>query len=390
MIRILHVTSSLSRLGGGIPPVVWELARHQVRWGAQPQVAGLFDRYTAEDAAGTQVPFYAARVRGPAAFGYSPDLRRHLAASAADVDLVHSHGLWMYPGWEARRGARSRRVPFVVSPHGMLEPWAMHHWRLKKALAAWLFENENLRSARCIHALCEAEAQHVRLLGLTAPIAVIPNGIDLDAAAPTPGRDAIAERFPCLHGRRRALFLSRIHPKKGLPHLLAAWAELGKQADGWMLIIAGPDQGGHAAAMQTLAATLGIEQHVLFTGPLYGEAKREALAGADFFVLPSFSEGFSMAVLEAAASRLPVLLTRGCNFPELAAAGAGLEVNAAMEDIWGGLHQLIDIPDARRIEMGARARRLVETRFTWNTVAAAMMGVYMWLLNGGPNPECIR
>jgi len=390
MIRVLHVTSSLSRLGGGISPVVWELARHQARWGALTQVAGLLDSHTAEDAAGSQVPFYAARLRGPAAFGFSPDLRRHFAASTALVDLIHSHGLWMYPGWEARRLALARGVPLVVSPHGMLEPWAMHRSRLKKTVAAWLFENENLRAARCVHALCEAEAQHVRQLGIAAPVAVVPNGIDLDDAAPRPDRDAIAARFPSLRGRRRALFLSRIHPKKGLPNLLEAWAELGKLADGWTLIVAGPDQGGHAAAMWTLAASLGIERRVLFTGPLYGEAKREALAGADFFVLPSFSEGFSMAVLEAAASRLPVLLTRGCNFPELAAAGAAMEVSAYMEDVWRGLRKLITMPDAQRVDMGARARLLVESRFTWNAVAAAMMGVYAWLLNGGPTPECIR
>jgi len=120
MIRVLHVTSSLSRLGGGISPVVWELARHQARWGALTQVAGLLDSHTAEDAAGSQVPFYAARLRGPAAFGFSPDLRRHFAASMALVDIIHAHGLWMYPGWQARRLALARGVPLVVSPHGML------------------------------------------------------------------------------------------------------------------------------------------------------------------------------------------------------------------------------------------------------------------------------
>jgi len=390
MIRVMHITSSLSRRGGGIPPAVWELANHQALWGAQPQVAGLLDCDTGEDTAATHVPFYAARTLGPSAFGYSRDLHRHLLASAGEVDLVHSHGLWMYPGWEARRLAQYRRVPCVVSPHGMLEPWALQRSRVRKTIAAWLFENRNLRSARCIHALCEAEAQHVRLLGLSPPVAVIPNGINLDDGAAMPDRDAIAARFPALQGRRRALFLSRIHPKKGLPNLLTAWAALGREADDWMLIIAGPDQGGHEAAMRALAGTLGIREHVLFTGPLYGEAKREALAGADFFVLPSFSEGFSMAVLEAAASRLPVLLTHGCNFPELSAAGAGLEVSAITEDVWLGLHQLISMPDDRRRVMGDRGRHIVETRFTWKTISAAMMEVYTWLLNGGPTPECIR
>jgi len=386
MMKVLHVTASLSRLGGGIPPVVWELARHQSAAGAAASVAGLQDRYTAEDAR-PDVPYRAAVSTGPAAFGYSRELGKLLHDHRADV--VHSHGLWMHPGIEARRLARRSRAALVVSPHGMLEPWAIRRSRLRKLAAAWLFERSNVRSAGCVHALCRQEAAGIRAFSPRSAIAVVPNGVDLRDWAAMPGREAIAERFPEVNGRRRALFLSRIHPKKGLAHLLEAWARLGRLSDGWVLVVSGPDEGGHLRHIESLAESLGISRSVVFTGPLYGQAKLEALAGADVFVLPSFSEGFSIAVLEAAACRLPVLLTAQCNFPELAAAGGAVEVEPTAEGTLRGLRLLAGMTDAQRMEMGANGRTLVEFHYTWDAIATKMVDVYSWLLGGGPAPACV-
>jgi len=128
---------------------------------------------------------------------------------------------------------------------------------------------------------------------------------------------------------------------------------------------------------------------VVFTGPLYGQAKLEALAGADVFVLPSFSEGFSIAVLEAAACRLPVLLTPQCNFPELVAAGGAVEVEPTAEGTLRGLRLLAGMTDAQRMEMGANGRTLVEFHYTWDAIATKMVDVYSWLLGGGPAPACV-
>jgi glycosyltransferase involved in cell wall biosynthesis len=350
-------------------------------------VAGLDDPFLATDKP-SGIPHSAARAVGPRSFGFSPELRKQIAAKLSSDSVLHVHGLWMYPGLAARRLACGRGVRVVISPHGMLEPWALNNSRWKKKLAGWVFENRNLHTADCLHALCAAEGESFRLYGLRNPIAVIPNGIDPTAFEHLPGQAVLETRFPALRNRRWILFLSRIHPKKGLPHLLRAWAAIQKSE--WALVIAGPDELGHEAQMKCLAAELGIESSVLFTGPLQGDERLAALGNAELFVLPSFSEGFSMAVLEAAAAGLPVLLTPQCNFPELAKADAAIEVSPDAAGCEAGLRRLLALSEAERQAMGQRGRSLVTSAYTWRCIAAQMLAVYRWLLQGGSPPACIR
>ncbi|HEU5396360.1 MAG TPA: glycosyltransferase, partial [Verrucomicrobiae bacterium] len=323
--HVVHVTSWLSRRGGGIPPVIQALARESRHRGFEVSVLGLDDPWVKEDFAADGVAVAADGVVGPAAFGFSPGLRRRLEGWRGQV--IHSHGLWMYPGVAARQAAIQHGCRLVISPHGMLEPWATRHSGWKKRLAGRFFENKNLRRADCLHALCRAEAENFRGYGLKNPVAVIPNGVRIeDFSAPADDR-ALRKKFPALDGRRRILFLSRLHPKKGIVELLQAWRRMARDFAGWQLVVAG---GGDVRFEEQLKTVAGPQNSsVVFTGPLFGETKRQILAGADVFALPSFSEGFSVAVLEAAASGLPVLLTRECNFPELAGAGAAVEIAPA-------------------------------------------------------------
>jgi poly(glycerol-phosphate) alpha-glucosyltransferase len=272
----------------------------------------------------------------------------------------------------------------------MLEPWALQNSGRKKQLAAWLFENRNLRSASCLHALCAAEAANFREYGLGNPVAVIPNGVDLEEFSAVPPYEAIETEHPHLKGKKRMLFLSRIHPKKGLPHLLTAWKRLAREFGDWTLLIAGNDQLGHEQEMRSLAIDLGLGNAVIFMGPLYGDAKKRAVAGSDAFVLPSFSEGFSMAVLEAAASGLPVVLTPQCNFPELATAGGAILVQPEVPSCENGLRQMLSLSDAQRERMGLCGRELIQESYTWPDIAARMAAVYAWLLGRGPMPDCVR
>ena len=432
MPSVLHLTSWLSSRGGGIPPVVRALQRGQTALGWTARAAGLTDPLHPDEMDGSTV---LGDIEGPSAFGYSPGLRRKLAAQASDVSVVHVHGLWMHPGIIARRAASATNSPLVISPHGMLEPWALQNSRWKKRLAAWLFENRNLRSAACLHALCEAEARNFRNYGLTNPIAVIPNGVESqaqgagreaqsgkaratglsDAESDCPVRDLKAD------GKKVLLFLGRIHPKKGLANLIRAWRNAqGRRREGarreaqgarredpeeWVLAIAGPDEGGHEAEIQSLATELGIAWEerraqgarrrplgasVVFLGPLYGEAKKQSLAGADAFVLPSFSEGFSMAILEAAACGLPVLLTPQCNFPELVAAAGAVEMQPEVESCEAGLRKMLSLSAPERQAMGRRGRELIERNYTWPMIATRMISVYSWLLGKQERPECVR
>src|ERR1039458_8651482 len=263
-VRILQLTSWLAPKGGGIPPVIEALAREYVYRGLACRVAGLAGGSCTPATLADQREVSCGRIIGPASFGFSPELRSALIAYVGSGSMIHVHGLWMYPGVLGRQLARRFGAKRIVSPHGMLEPWALQNSRWKKRLAAWLFENRNLRTVDCLHALCQPEADSIRAYGLKNPIAVIPNGVDISAFQNPPGRGLLEARFPALRGRRWILFLSRIHPKKGLSHLLRAWAgvngERGVRSPEWMLVIAGPDELGHEAEMKRLARDLGLER----------------------------------------------------------------------------------------------------------------------------------
>ena len=396
MPTIFQLTSWLSAAGGGIPPVIRALAVEYRQRHLDCVVAGLADPTGASPTFPEDCPVLEGCIAGPAAFGYSPELARQLRKRVQKDSVIHVHGLWMYPGWLARQLADASGAVRIVTPHGMLEPWALQNSRWKKRLASWVFENKNLRTADCLHALCQPEADNIRHYGLKSPIAVIPNGVDFASLANPSSRALLESRFPALKDRRWMLFLSRIHPKKGLPHLIRAWAKIRKSEFGnrnsedWMLVIAGPDELGHEAEMKLACRELGLENCVTFTGPLHGTEKLAALGGAELFVLPSFSEGFSMAVLEAATCGLPVMLTPQCNFSELAEAGGAVEVYPDVASCESGLRQLLALTDSDRQAMGQRGRTLVGRSYTWPQIADQMLAVYRWLTAGGSPPPCVR
>jgi poly(glycerol-phosphate) alpha-glucosyltransferase len=388
--RIIHVTSSISRDGGGIPPVIWSLAGQMQKLGGQSIIGGLRDNHSETDSDDASGKVITGEVLGPRALGFSSELRRALNAEVTSSDIVHVHGLWMYPGMLAAALSRRKGCKRVVSPHGMLEPWALKHSVIKKRLAGWFFERHNLQTADCLHALCAREAQHFRNYGLRNPIAIIPNGVNLNGLTAGQRNDRVLQEFPELKDRKVILFLSRVHPKKGLPDLFRAWVKAKSRQNNWALLVVGPDELGHEAELQKMADDLGIRQDIIFAGPAYGDRKSRLLSFVDAFVLPSHSEGFSMAVLEAAGAGLPILLTTECNFPELAAAGAAIEVPAGLAGVAKGLSRFLALTDLERKQMGSRGLELATQSYTWPAIARQMMAVYNWLEKAGLRPDCVQ
>ena len=387
--KVCMVTASVSRRAAGLFDAVRRLAQSLRQTGSGPEVTvlGLRDPDTDRDLpAWDGVPVLAGRVVGPRAFGFCADFPKALRTEAPD--LLHVHGLWMYPSVACLRWSAPRNRPYVVSAHGMLDPWALRKSAWKKRLAACLYENRHLRGATCLHALTAAEAQAIRGYGLPNPICVIPNGVDL------PGDDVAvppwANRIP--ENARVLLHLGRLHPKKGLPNLLRGWAMVKPQAEraGWRLVVAGWDQRGHAEELRRLSDELGLSQAVHFVGPQFGQAKAASFRRADAFILPSFSEGLPVAVLEAWSYRLPVLMTPHCNLPEGLDADAALRIEPQPESIAAGLLALFTMTEAARRAMGQRGRLLVEGHFSWPKLAALMKAVYEWVLGSGPKPTCVE
>ena len=320
---------------------------------------------------------------------WSRHLGRLLRAAMAETDLVHNHTVWMLPNHQSSQAAWRAQVPVLFSTHGTLDAYALRISRWKKRIVAAWFQDRDFRRAACFHSLARGELEAVRAYGLRNPVAVIPNGIDPEAYAVLPGPDDFAAAFPHLAGKRLVLFLSRLHHKKGLSLLLPAWRAISARRTDWHLVIAGPDF-GYANEIVRMVGDLGVESSVTLTGPLYGAQKLQALAAAELFVLPSFSEGFSMATLEAMACGLPVLITPGCHFPEVAEAQAGLVAEPTVEEIRDALEQMLAGTHAELAAMGSRGRALVCRQFTWEDVARKMQLLYAWIVGGGPRPEFVE
>jgi poly(glycerol-phosphate) alpha-glucosyltransferase len=267
----------------------------------------------------------------------------------------------------------------------MLDPWAIKNSRWKKVPAGWLYQNSHLRSAACIRALGVSEVQSIRDYGLSNPICILPNGIDLRDILPV---DNHADRE-----LKTLLYLGRIHPKKGLQNLLPAWKLLQgrnrQAAKRWELAIAGWDQSGHGDRLRVLARDLGLSGSVRFLGPRFGPDKAAAYNSAEAFILPSFSEGLPMTVLEAWAYALPVIMTPYCNLPEGFENGAGIKIDPEITSIVHSLETLVSMSDVERQAMGSKGRKLVEERFSWPRIGEEMRLVYEWTLGGGPPPACV-
>jgi glycosyltransferase involved in cell wall biosynthesis len=220
-------------------------------------------------------------------------------------------------------------------------------------------------------ALTEKEAGQIRACGIRQPVVVVPNGVNVDDYA-KPSNVATSIETPMVpqlsKDVHRVLFLGRVHPKKGLDVLLLAWSKLTAMMQGWQLVIAGPDEQGHLARIQNLSHSLGLANSVVFTGPVTGHAKLQLLYSCDLFILPSYSEGFSMSILEAMACGRPVIATDACNFPDLAASGAGWECAPTAEALEASLKLAMKASDSERNERGSIGRQVVETRYTWATV----------------------
>lgn len=369
--QILHLLPSTAEGAAGLASAVIGLVNAQRLQGQQAQVLGA-DRY--------------------------PRFRRAaqlVAAAQTKVDpahLVHSHGLWLAASRASRR-LRRLGLPTVVAPHGMLDPWAWRRSRALKQLLWWMGERSTVQRASCLQALCTAERGAMRALGITAPIALIPNGVELPDGSP-PARAALPSPPWLDHGVPEGapvlLFLGRFHAKKGIEPLLAAWQRLQQRraCEAW-LVIAGFGDGG-ALAQRLVASPI---PRVRVIGPLHGEIKASAYAHASGFVLPSYSEGLPMAALEAMGWGLPCLLSQACNLPEAFAVQSAWSAPPDPVILEPQLARWVSAtendPEALAA-MGAAGRALVEQQFSWPQVATQTSELYAWLLGETDRPEFVE
>ena len=388
------------------------LAAAQVKLGHQVTVACRDYAYLGPmaEAAGVEVRSVPSSRWTKGQGGWGCSFRRLVEQEAEKADVVHNHGVWLAANYYARRAAVEAGKPLVISPRGMLEDWSLRRAVVRKFVAWQLFERKNLESAALFHATADSEAEAIKtalrikmkIKIKESRIVVAPNGVDIPERIPN--REALEARFAKLRGRRWILFMSRVHPKKGLLELAKAWMQIRESNPGWELVIAGPEQDkGYAEKVRAELKGEGV-----WTGELGGEEKWAALGNAGFMVLPSYSENFGIVVAESLAAGRPVVTTTGTPWgaakPEaggrrsvvggqrtegrgrMAEGGiAGWNMNleerkcgviCEVTDLKRGLERMLEFSDKEREEMGARGRQWMKEEFSWEAGAERLIAGY--------------
>lgn len=384
-LKILHVLETLSPRYGGPVSVLLALAAAQQRAGHQVTVAttnaghpsGTYRAPGWDTLAGGTVPVLYGGV-GFAPLQFSRDVATYLRCSVAEFDLIHIHGLYRFPPTYAAWQARRQGVPYVIRPHGSLDPYLYDKssrslW-IKRLYERW-FDLPNLHAAGAIHYTAEEERERASFLKLRAPSFVVPNGLDWAQYATLPARGALRARWG-LGEAPLVLFLGRLHFKKGLDLLIPAFDALRQRVPGVQLVIAGPENDDYGQRVRGWVRERGLDAAVHFVGPLHGADVLQAYVDADVFALPSYTENFGMTVIEALACSVPVVISDQVNIhAEVSGAGAGLVTRCDADEVAQALEALLVDVDRRRA-MGEAGRQLVKARFTWPAIVDALTAEY--------------
>ena len=373
--RIGLLTASASRAGGGVFEAVVAQTEIIRLAGGDPMVFALKDEHSCVDHARFGgVPVAVFPVIGPGQVGFSPKLLGALLA--AELDCLHLHGIWMYPSQAGSVWARRTGRPYIISPHGMLDPWITARGRWKKALARFAYERTGWRCATALHALTGREAQDIFRETRRKDTVVIPN-------AGPPGEEPAGE----LPGPT-VVYIGRVHPKKNLENLVEGWS-LADRPAGARLILAGWGDPSSLASLEGAVGRAGSS--VEFIGPVFGNEKKDLLASARFVVLPSYSEGLPMAILEAWALGKPTVMTEQCNLPEGFDTGAALECGYEPQAMAAVLTKALAMAPGQWHGMAYSAAKLARSRFSQEVVSAQWSAAYATALGQSrPDVEACR
>lgn len=373
--RIGLLTTSASRLGGGVSEAVLVQAGLIRAAGGEAFVFAIDDEHTAEDAPRfAPSPVIACRVIGPRQFGYAAMLVDRLIE--AKLDCLHLHGIWTYPSRAGLVWARRTGRPYVISPHAMLSQWVVDRSRWKKALARTGYEQAGWRAATCFHALTRREAVDIARETGRDDSLVIPN------AGHPAGPDRSALPGP------QILFISRIHAIKNIPPMVAAWLALDRDKmlpTGARMTIAGWGEAADVAALEAMLA--GAPPSIRYVGPCFGTDKQRAMSEARFVILPSLREGLPMTMLEAWAGGIPTIMNDQCGLPEGFAAGAALDCGLSEHTLRAALARALAMPEREWLAMSQAALGLARGTFSGERIAQQWAEAYARLIAAGPGGE---
>lgn len=302
-------------------------------------------------------------------------LTQWLFVNIPNYSLVHTHAIFSYPILAAYWICQVYKIPYIATPHGMLEPWALAYKSWKKEAYFSFLEKPSLQKASAIQMTASSEVKQIHKLRLNTKPIFVPNGIHWEDFASLPDPKILYHQFPETQNKTLILFLGRIDPKKGLDLLAPAFAQVHQNFSDTHLIIAGPDNTGFLPKAENYFIEAECRDSVTFTGMLTGDMKYSALSAASIYIAPSYSEGFSMSILEGMASGLPCIFTTACNFPEAKEAQVAKVVEVNQEEIVKALLWCLSHEEEAK-EMGQRARRFILENYTWNKISIKLVEVY--------------
>jgi glycosyltransferase involved in cell wall biosynthesis len=343
---------------------------------AQPASAPRFETLThqaiAQDADGVDVRIFP--TQRPRAFAYSPALYRAIGKIITQVDLVAIHSLNLFPQLAAYVHARRTHTPYIVTPHGALDPWLRQNSARRKAINNFVWQTGMLSRAAALHFTTQDEADLVADIAPGVPRYIVPNGVRVSEFRALPDKQHFRDQFLNGYSGKVVLFLGRVTKKKGMDLLLSGFA-LATRTREALLVVVGPDDENLTPALTRQAVELGIASRVRFIGPLYDDDRRAALASADIWALTSYTENFGIAALEAMAAGLPIVITTAVNIArDVESAGAGCVISLDADQIGGEIHRLLEHPEHRR-QLSRRAVSFAE-RYDWSNVAPALIDMY--------------
>jgi glycosyltransferase involved in cell wall biosynthesis len=380
--KVLHNISGLNIYSGGPSLSVYLLVKELRAKGIDAEILSFGTKDLNDKMISTDDFIKTIEPPGSLKLGYSNSFARFLKMNT-DYDIYHGHGLWQMPVHQMSSVARQINKPYIISPRGMLEPWSLEQSKLKKKLALWFYQYKDIASANCIHATSKMEAENITKLSFNNPIAVIPNGINLS--------EYPMSKEKIQNSKKTILFLSRIHPKKGIELLIDAWAKTEKQIrKDWVIKIAGNGESFYINELNLLIKRMNLENEIEIIGAKFGEDKINTYQQADLFVLPTYSENFGIVVAEALACGVPVITTKGAPWEELNTNNAGWWIDIGVEPLAKALTEAMQLSDNERKQMGINGRKLVEENYSIESVAQKMIQLYEWILYKQEKPKFIH
>lgn len=382
--KVLHVIPSLAKEKGGPTQITLEMIKALRNSGIEAEIvttndngSGLLDVPLYQRVEYEQTPvWFVPRFFLPCKeFIFSWALTRWLWKNLANYDLVHTHYLFSYASTCGAAIARWQKIPYIVTPYGMLTPWALNHQRSKKQVYSFI-ERYNFRGAIAAHCATIDESENVRNFQVPTPTFVAPYGVNLPQVYPN-ARQELRQKYQIPASVPIITFFSRLHAKKRPDLLIQALKQVVNSQKNFHLLLAGSGTLEYEQYLQQLVHKYGLEDQITFVGFITGKEKDILLQGADIFVLPSFSENFGIAVAEAMAAQLPVIITPGVQIaPDVASAQAGFVIPGEMEPLVRAICQLIENPILRE-RMGENGQKLVENRYSWHAIATQLSQVYL-------------